>query len=47
MEKIYTNGTILTMDEDKIVEAVLVLDDKIKACGSLSYVQSLAKKIDR
>lgn len=44
MEKIYTNGTILTMDEDKIVEAVLVVDDKIKACGSLSYVQSLAKK---
>lgn len=42
-QKLYYNGTILTMaDDEGIVEAVLTEDDTILYAGSLEMAKSLA-----
>ena len=43
MKKIFTGGTILTMADDKQVEAVYIEDNIIKATGSLENCKTVAK----
>ena len=43
---IYTNGTILTLDEKQQVEAILVQDGRITCSGSLADVSLLLMMAD-
>ena len=42
MEKLYLNGTILTMETPETAEAVLTRDGKIAAVGSQAELEAMA-----